>query len=182
MTQETPSGGPSGSSKLSLVAHSLVYVLGAATLARVASWFGWLEGVNEVLTWMLVVTVGASIWHRLRSGLCLRCLAEVPADAPVRAERQRGLLKIAHFNSSWKSVAITVAFVVLSPVVLALLLGGDHSKISSAPADILVFVLIYAEWLHHRLRPWCPYCRDWDDDGDPEPSPDPTTFGTKTAH
>lgn len=183
MTQETPSGGPSGSSKLSLVAHSLVYVLCAAALARVASWFGWLEGVNEVLTWMLVVTVGASIWHRLRSGLCLRCLAEVPDDAPVRAERQRRLLRLAHFNGGWKGVvACTITLLILGRVVVELLLNGDHLNLSTAPADILVFVLIYAEWLHHRLRPWCPYCRDWDDDGDPEPSPDPTTFGTKTAH
>lgn len=182
MTQSAPSGDPSGSSKLSVVAHSLMYVLAIAFSVRVASWFGLLEGVNEVLTWVLIGTFGASIWHRLRSGLCLRCMAEVPDDAPVRAERQRGLLKIAHFNGRWKSVAVTVGLVFLGPVVLALMLDGDHSNFSSAPADVWIFVLIYSEWLHHRLRPWCPYCRDWDDDGDPEPSPDPTTSGTKTAH
>lgn len=182
MTQATPSGDPSGSPKLSVVAHSLVYVLGIALLLRVASWFGLLDGANTVTSWVLMTIYLASIWHRIRSGLCLRCMAEVPDDAPVRAERQRGLLRLAHFNSQLKGVAVMLAIAFLSPIVLAKLLDDAHQNLSNAPADLWIFVFIYTEWLHHRLRPWCPYCRNWDDDGDPEPSPDPTTFGTKTAH
>jgi hypothetical protein len=27
--------------------------------------------------------------------------------------------------------------------------------------------------MHRRLRPWCPWCRPWDEGGDPELSPEP---------
>ncbi len=177
-----PSGDPSGPSKLSVMAHALVYVLGVAILMRVALWFGYLEGANEIMTWVLMIVFGASVWHQLRPGLCLRCMKEVPLDGPVRAETQRSLLKLAHFNGSWKSVIVTVALVIVGPIIVQLLVNGEHTSLSSVPSDLWIFALIYSNWLHHRLRPWCPYCRDWDDDGDPEPSPDPTTFGTKTVH
>lgn len=182
MAPFAPSGDPSGSSKLSAMAHALVYVLGIAILLRVALWFGYLEGANEIMAWVLMIVFGASVWHQLRPGLCLRCMKEVPLDGPVRAETQRSLLKLAHFNGSWKSVIVTVALVIVGPIIVELLLNGEHTSLSSVPSDLWIFALIYSNWLHHRLRPWCPYCRDWDDDGDPEPSPDPTTFGTKTVH
>jgi hypothetical protein len=50
------------------------------------------------------------------------------------------------------------------------------------PGDLWMFAVIYTEWLHHRLRPWCPYCRPWDEGGDQELAPDPTLFGTKTRN
>lgn len=182
MVQSAPSGDSSGSPKWSLVAHSLIYALGVAFLVRVASWFGLLEDVSGVAMWALIPFIGISTWHQMRGGLCLRCMAEVPDDAPVRAERHRVLLRMAHFNSVWAIIAVTVAFLVLGRVVLAPLLDDDDSTLFLAPADMWIFALIYGQWLHHRLRPWCPYCRDWGDDGDPEPSPDPTTSGTRTAY
>ncbi|EUA70463.1 hypothetical protein I540_3308 [Mycobacteroides abscessus subsp. bolletii 1513] len=170
MAPFAPPGDPSGSSKLSAMAHALVYVLGIAILLRVALWFGYLEGANEIMTWVLMIVFGASVWHQLRPGLCLRCMKEVPLDGPVRAETQRSLLKLAHFNGSWKSVTVTVALVIVGPIIVDLLLNDEHTSLSSVPSDLWIFALIYSNWLHHRLRPWCPYCRDWDDDGDPEPS------------
>ncbi len=183
MAQSAPSDGSSGESRvLTVLAHSLIYVLGITVLVCVASWFNLSSGVDGIMRWVLILFFGVAIWHRLTARLCLRCMDEVPADAPVRAEHQRRLLRLAHFNGTWKCTAFTVALVIFGPVVVQLWTTDEDSPLTSAPGDVWVFAIIYAEWLHHRLRPWCPYCRDWDGDGDLEPSPDPTALGTKTAH
>jgi len=35
--------------------------------------------------------------------------------------------------------------------------------------------------LHHRLQPWCLYCKGWDEGGDHEHTPTPDPTGVKTA-
>lgn len=106
---------------------------------------------------------------------------EVPADAPVQAERRKRVLWFSHQLATGIGICG-----LLVPAVAIAVIGGhfgspeDH-PVARIPLDVLVFTALYSTWLHHRLRPWCPYCRDWDEDGDTEPSPDPSEFKTRTG-
>lgn len=80
---------------------------------------------------------------------------------------------------SLKGVAITVVLVV-GPALLAYIAGGAAPPLA-IPGDLSLFAVIYTGWVHHRLRPWCPYCGRWEDDGHEEPSPDPNVLNTKTG-
>ncbi|WP_285029790.1 hypothetical protein [Mycolicibacterium sp. lyk4-40-TYG-92] len=173
-------GDESRSSRLqTAMAHSLIYVLAAAALVRALSWFGMLTVVNAFVAAVLLTCWLVSGIHRRKDHLCFRCMNEVPADAPTRAERRKRSLRFAHFTSSLRGLPVTI-MIVGGPVALGLAVYGTTPTVYLIPGDLWMFAVIYTEWLHHRLRPWCPYCRPWDEGGDAEPAPDPTLFGTKT--
>jgi hypothetical protein len=160
------------------VAHRLPYLLIAAVVARVAVWFGLLVNVGYAVMVVFVVGSMITLLHHASGRMCIRCMRDVPADAPVRAQRQKMILRFSHFTMT--PLAILVLLVLtFAPMFIARLLPTE-SQLPYVPQSLWVFMLAYAELVHHRLRPWCPYCRDWDDEGDPEPSPDPTAFGTKS--
>lgn len=103
-----------------------------------------------------------------------------PADAPTQAERRRFPLWFVHFNSTLRGMTITVLLVVGARLPHAI--SGDPGlRLLQVPGDLWMFAIIYSEWLHHRLRPWCPSCRPCDDGGDQEHAPDPALFGTKAG-
>lgn len=187
MAYLVPSGGPSRASRLSTaIAHSLIYVLAVGVALHVLSWFRVLNDLDFIVSALLIVCWPVAVWHHHLAGLCVRCMAEMPADAPVRAERRRWLLRFSHFSATLKGLVV-MQFVCIAPLLIVIFFpsvfaGGLHSFLwCRIPGDIWIFTLIYSTWLHHRLRPWCPYCRRWDGGGDPEPSPDPTVNGTKVA-
>lgn len=165
---------------LSALAHALIYVLVITAATRVASYFHLLVGVNQIATYALVICWMAAIYHRVLGTLCVQCMNEVPADAPVRADRYKWLLRFAHFTTTRLGI-LTAMVIYLAPLVVGII----HPVIAShellyVPTDLWFFAAIYTEWQHHRLRPWCPYCRRWDDGGDHEPAPDPTASNTTT--
>ena len=160
-------------------AHALPYVLVAGIAVRVATWFGWFVGVNQIVTVILLLCWLLSGQHRFQEHLCVRCMDEVPADAPTRAERRRPLLWLSHLSMSPMGIAI-MAVVVVGPALLGFI-AGQVTRPLAIPGDLWLFAVIYVGWIHHRLRPWCPYCRPWDDEGDEEHSPDPNRFTTKTG-
>ncbi|BCI84688.1 hypothetical protein MTY66_63130 (plasmid) [Mycolicibacterium sp. TY66] len=132
---------------------------------------------------LMTVAILAMYSHLFDTALCVQCMADVPADAPVRAQRWRRMLWLRHFMSTRLGAAVTLLIAgALGAAQGVSGLQGAARLLFAAPADLFLFAVVYAGALHHRLRPWCLYCREWDGDGDPEPSPDPTVFGTKTAH
>lgn len=162
----------------SAIAHSLTYVLALALVSRVATWFGlFLDGAHFVSAALLVCWLVAG-FHRDSEHLCERCLREVPIAAPARAERQRSLLRFAHVAKSVIGCAV-LAVVSVGPPLLAVLMPVEVPRLLYIPGDLWLVAIIYAEWVHHRLRPWCPFCDPWDEEGDEEPAPDPTWSGTK---
>lgn len=163
----------------SAIAHTLVYVLAVGLVVRVTTWFGLFIGANQIITLILLVSWMLSGRHRRQEHLCARCVDEVPADAPTRAERQRPLLCFSHLANTVKGIAI-LGVLMAGPPLLSLM-TGDVARLMTIPGDLWLFATIYTEWVHHRLRPWCPYCDPWDDDGDEEPSPDPTILNIKTG-
>lgn len=166
---------------MTVMTHALPWVLGVAVVLRIAAWFGvstWLDvGAGAALLACTITT----IVHRRSSHLCVRCMDEFPADAPVRAEQRKTVLWFCHAVTSGIGPAVSIGPAVALPV-LAIVFGDPTlQRLARIPLDLLVFSVAYASWLHHRLQPWCPYCRGWDEGGDPEPSPDPTKFGTRTG-
>lgn len=168
------SGGPR---PITALTHALPWVLVVAIPLRVVSWFGLLSWLDLAAAVVLLVCMAATIQHQRAAQLCLRCIEEVPIDAPVRAERRRALLWFTHFMASGVGIAAYLA--VFGVAAAGVPLGVSVAKV---PLDLMMFATLYCTWVHHRLRPWCPYCRDWDGDGEPEPSPDPSESGTRTGH
>jgi hypothetical protein len=172
--------GSGGSQVMTALTHALPAVLAVAVVLRVASWFGWLTWLDLGAAVALLVCTFAALFHCRGYHLCVRCMDEVPADAPVRAERQKAALWFCHVMTSSAGFCL-IAAVIAVPVVVATLDEPTLERLTRIPLDLLLFAGAYAGWRHHQWRPWCPYCRGWDEDGDPEPSPDPTTFGTRTG-
>lgn len=174
-------GESGGSRAMTTLTHALPWVLAVGLVLRIASWFGWLTWLDLVAGAVMLACSSATLRHRRSSNLCLRCMTEVPADAPVQAQRRKPLLWFSHQMATRIGI-----FGLLIPAIVAAVVGITTwdpliARISRIPLDVLLFASLYSTWLHHRLRPWCPYCRDWDDDGDPEPSPDPWDFKTRTG-
>ncbi|MEE3755238.1 hypothetical protein [Mycobacterium intracellulare] len=171
----------------SAVAHRQLSILTGAIALDVVSHVMTLPGplarvAAFVTLTLMTVAVLAMYSHLFDTALCVQCVADVPADAPVRAQRWRRMLWLRHFMGTRLGAATTLAVaVVLGGAQGVCGLQGAARLLFVAPADAFLFAVVYAGVLHHRLRPWCRYCRGWDGDGDPEPSPDPAAFGTKKA-
>jgi hypothetical protein len=107
MTSTASSGDHSRASQVSAAcAHSLIYVLVAGVVTRVASYCHVLVGFDQIVTVVWVVCAVTATVHRRAGDLCIRCMREVPADAPVRAGRQKWLLRFSHFTDTWPAAMI----------------------------------------------------------------------------
>lgn len=168
------------------VAHSVLPVAIAAFVTELIADLQALPMLaSDIAGWTLVAVYVVAIFHQELARICVRCMSEVPADAPVRAQRRRLLLWMSHRFLGWKWF---VGWWIYQLAIAALRarLYPEHDDAQGAwlwiPADAAILVLVYSTWLHHRLRPWCPYCRRWDDgDGPHEAVPDPVDLGVKTA-
>ena len=163
---------------MTCLAHALGYVLPVAFAIRAASWFGMLPLAHLVGFAMVATCWYADVVHRRTNRLCKRCVDEVPADAPVRAERRWLILKFAHFTGTVAGLIWTLG-VCVPPLLAMIMLPRTEVPLLLVATDVWVFAMIYSHWVHDRLRPWCPHCRRWDDDGDHEPSPDPALYDAR---
>ncbi|TCJ89787.1 hypothetical protein [Nocardia alba] len=157
---------------LTTIAHLMLYALAAVMAARVATYFDYTGTIVELTLLIGNIVLIIGLIHNDFQRLCVQCMREVPADAGPRAQRQQRLLWLRHWASTPPRILIVLAIISV-PVFLVHSVGLP--RVVSLPADALWAAFMYSIWLHHRLRPWCPYCRDWDQDGAPEPSPDPVT-------
>lgn len=118
--------------------------------------------------------------HMILSPICMKCMRSVPVDAPAQAQRQMYLLWIFHYMTGWLFLGVMVGLAVVSSIFRVTLLGTIYEPTwTRAPLDILIMGVIWSGWVHHKLRPWCPYCKDWDEGGEHEVVPDPLPTGTK---
>ena len=157
--------------------HDAREVAAHAGLLGVA--LGVLAGINILVSFALLACWGMALFHRHKDHLCARCMEEVPVDAPGLAQCRRRPLRFFHFAATLLGILTMVVFIG-SPAIFDVIADGTVPRAYFIPGDIWTFALIYAAWQHHRLRPWCPYCRPWDEGGDEEPVADPISFGTKT--
>lgn len=162
---------------LTTTAHLALWGIAIIATMRVLGYLGvdnWLIAASDFIAFIPILF---AIFHTTVTRLCVRCMQEVPADASARAQRQRWLLWVTHSLESPRKLAVWMGVVITSGVLIA---AFDLPRVADAPTDAYWLTYMYSMWLHHKLRPWCPYCRRWDDDGDiHEPSPDPVVKATR---
>lgn len=174
--------GESGWSRaMTTLTHALPWMLALGLALRIASWFGWLTSVDLAAAVVILACSFATLLHQRSSHLCMRCMAEIPTDAPVQAQRRKTFLWFSHLMTTGSGLRR-----LLVPAIVIGLIGSHVGSpaiqhLARIPLDAILFATLYSSWLHHRLRPWCPYCRGWEDGGDPEPSPDPWEYKTRTG-
>ncbi|MFE9785636.1 hypothetical protein ACFYO7_09670 [Nocardia salmonicida] len=162
---------------LNSAAHLMLPGIVAIAVGKSLSYFG----VRHMLVDLLIIAgsfvLFCGLVHNDATRLCVRCMSEVPADASHQAERQQRLLWLRHAPSSPPRLVAFVALLVVPAVLIHVL---ELPRVFALPVDAFWCVFMYKVWLHHRLRPWCPFCRDWDEDGGiHEPSPDPVVKATR---
>lgn len=167
-------------------AHAQKFALPAAVVTVLPSLLytsiGVLGPLSTAVAVIWGVTLLAALVHDQSAALCIRCIKEVPADAPVRAQRRMLVLWFHHFTARPVVAVLALSLLFFGPNLLMLALHLHVSALTAVPGILWGFFCASAAWQHRQLRPWCSYCRGWDDGGDHEPSPDPVTSGTKTVH
>lgn len=141
--------------------------------------------VNSGLYIWALMTMVLGFRHD-RKILCLRCMKNSPLDPQREVTRWDGRLRLVH----WLTPArVGIGFLIwLSMVsVSSWLLAYSFPGPGLVPlwAVLPINVVIWLPWLyfsisglyHQWLHPWCPYCRRWDEGGDPEVVPDPVPSG-----
>ncbi len=118
-------------------------------------------------------SVTASLAHA--GGLCAACLAEMPLDAPVRAERRYRRLWLFHVTHEPPLLAtrlvLTFGCGVCGPLGLTVAWALGLWGVSC----VLWVSALFGSVAHRRVSPWCRYC-GWDerdDDGATLDGPDP---------
>lgn len=170
------------------IAHVVLPVMLVVMAMRAVNAFtnlpDWLMLANSV-AWIVVIVT--STRHIQLARICLRCMEDVPADAPVRAQRRRPQLWFEHESRRVWVASLICGFIISTPVLLHWLLYRDlpdhdvHDNWTILPGDLVLALWIYGSVLHHRLQPWCPYCRGWDEGGERERTPTPDPTGSKVA-
>jgi cytochrome b561 len=135
-----------------------------------------------VIAGTVIIIIG--LLHLGVARICIRCMESVPPDAPVRAQRQKWLLRYAHAMNEKRYLFAIIGYNLIGWFLVSWLFPvGPDNVIRSGwifvPVDLALLLMAISLSAHHRMSPWCPYCRGWDDGGMREPSPDPDTSGLK---
>ena len=117
--------------------------------------------VSGVLTEIMLVAF--VLYFRHDAGLCERCVASMPLNAPdrVKQPRTRTMLRIRHAPLK---VALTV-FVAVE-VLFLWPLHGWHRGAAGALGDVILATYWVSLYVHRKVEPWCPWCHPRDDEGD----------------
>lgn len=158
---------------LTSIAHQLRATLIVIAVLQIPSYFGAGHWLLDTLTTVAMLSTLVATLHEHSTRMCVRCMAEVPADAPIRAQRNLLLLRMFH-----RPFLTLLAFIAAITITGYLIDSHGFPPLLAAPADAMWLAIMYSTWFHHRMRPWCPYCKDWGDGGMREPSPDPTIKAT----
>src|SRR3954463_14567512 len=121
-----------------------------------------------------------------RKTFCLRCMREAPLDPQKEITRYDRRLRVIHANTPKRFLGYAVGWLVLtlgSSVFLNWITPGNElpplwliMAVNITVWSPIVYMNICGQW-HQWLHPWCPYCRRWDEGGDPEVVPDPVPSG-----
>lgn len=80
----------------SLLAHPLMYIVALGVAAEVVVVFYPVPGLATGVMGLTVAGIMANMFHRRSMALCVRCMTELPVDAPVRAQRWKRILCLEH--------------------------------------------------------------------------------------
>ena len=118
-----------------------------------------------------------------RKTFCLRCIRETPLDPQKEIVRYDRRLRVIHANSPKRFLVYAALWVVLA-FGSSFFLNWITPGADDLPPLWLVLLVNFMIWFpivymnicgqwHQWLHPWCPYCRRWDEGGEPEVVPDP---------
>jgi hypothetical protein len=125
-----------------------------------AQWAVGILYVGGVLIYTFSSTV-CQIYHDSR--LCLRCMRHI--WGPEQVDQRRTTLQA--FHRYGKPAAV------LGMVLFGLSWVPGVGLGFWVAMCVLFIVTDRINFVHSKLRPWCPYCKPWDDDGEEEIVPDP---------
>ncbi len=179
-TAESPMG-----KTMSLLAHAIPALMVAAVAVRLPYYFGikwWVTSTADVaLSLMVMVGAFALVAHIWKGQLCLRCIQDSPDDPETEVQKKKWFLWFEHMSRRmWWSIWAGV----LALILIAGAWTQDNGliyRLSHLPQDVFFYSMFWAFYCHHRLHPWCPYCRGWDEGGEEEliPDPDPSERATR---
>jgi hypothetical protein len=154
------------------MAHSIPGLMVIAIAARVLALCNvpYFSGLDALSSWLVIIAVLMLTFHIRGAQLCLRCIKSAPLNPQRDVERNKAFLWQFHWS---RKQFYKVWFACLAPVVLSHFTTGILSTLLKLPMDIMFFTLMWGFYVHHRLQPWCPWCRRWDEGGDEELVPDP---------
>lgn len=173
---------PPMSRATSLLAHSIPLLMVVAVTAR-AVWLLHLVSAFSALdtfsSLALMIGVVALVFHLRNGGLCLRCIRNTPLNPQLAVNRNKFFLWVIHLQG--KRFWLTLGACQLVVLLGAAYASGFILTLTKLPLDVMFFSMMWAAWQHHRLEPWCPYCRGWDEGGEEEvvPDPDPAEKGVR---
>jgi hypothetical protein len=125
---------------------------------------GYISGVLTEI--MLVAFV---LYFRHDAGLCERCVASMPLNAPdrVKQPRARTMLRVRH-----APLRVLLVVFVAAEVLFLWPLHGWHRGAAGALGDVILATYWVSLYVHRKVEPWCPWCHPRDDEGDEEFVPD----------
>jgi hypothetical protein len=151
------------------MAHLIRPVIFVSLIANIPFYFGYDGFYRNIIAVIFLIPMMVGVLHMGLSRICVRCMNSVPLDAPKQAQRRKSLLWLHHVMQSkisWLVLAIIIAIGLVIKY-------GHFPNALYIPLDLFSSAYLYALWSHHKLQPWCPFCKDWGDGGMREPSPDP---------
>jgi uncharacterized membrane protein len=161
--------------------HASPWLFCLAWVALTVSFvFDWqIIGTFVVLTFPVVMMT--YVKHEFQP-LCIRCLREQPENGGQVAQRKLIYLWTFHLPPFGPLGRIAAVF-----VTIVLWVAGSFMRDSAlgilmgAVGGSLITVDWYLLYLHRKLKPWCPWCKDPGDDPDPVPEHDPDPGVTKRS-
>ena len=156
------------------VAHSLPWVLAGAVASRTLWYLGYIPLVADGYVFGgLMLAMFFFRYHISVARLCLRCMRNTPLNPGREVKTMDRLLRVEHSGPKVNGLSLLFCLVFIVGIPLIFGPGFWAERVAPFPLDVFFFGSLWATWTHHRLRPWCPYCKDWGDEGDPELVPDP---------
>lgn len=120
-------------------------------------------GLLAALLPALLLTAIVATWVQMRRhdrGLCELCMASMPLDPSLSAERYRRRLALAHLGERPRAVVLYLVALVATDLALVVVPPS-----MSAPALVLwacmqssLVYLVLSHVTHRRLQPWCAQC------------------------
>jgi hypothetical protein len=180
MASESAMREPPMSRAATLTAHSLPGLIIGFVVARIGAFLHvpYASGLAHLIPFMVAAGVIALVFHLRKGALCLRCIRSSPLNPQRAVERNKVFLYVAHWpRKKWWIVWSAC----LSGTIAADFFTGVVNDLLKTPMDVFFLVVMWGIWAHHRLAPWCPYCRGWDEGGEEElvPDPDPSEKATR---
>lgn len=120
---------------------------------------------------LLLFLIATVLHERLMCSICA-AMTPLPGEAAAAKHDRR----LRRYHNPWSIIWALISMVAVPGVAILLHLSFVVGQLGTSMVLVFIALEVRAFHVHRVLAPWCPYCRRyrrWEDDGAPEPSPDP---------